>query len=204
MATPQGFAHPFTSLTHKLLPMAPRSDSAQDRPQKGINLAPVLLLIVGIVGAALAVAVATKKDKEGGATATPAPKQEAGPSAPSAPNPFGDIDNSPGGAAGTRKVLTNTAPPGLLEDPTYLAASVIANMGVTLANEAKAARDAGDEATFQKKGAVAKAKLDTAFERVADWLLEIQDLYPNDRQVAQVEREIQRWDRARRKVRVVR
>ena len=35
-------------------------------------------------------------------------------------------------------------------------------------------------------------------------LLEIQDLYPNDRQVARVEREIQRWARAQRAVRVVR
>jgi len=48
------------------------------------------------------------------------------------------------------------------------------------------------------------ARVDTAFEQVADWLFEIQELYPNDRQVAKVEREIKRWDRALRKVRVVR
>ena len=100
--------------------------------------------------------------------------------------------------------LSDLAPAGLLENPTFLAARAVAEEGVRLANEAQRARDAGDEAAFQKKGAVAKAKLDTAFERIADWLLEIQDLYPNDRQVAQVEREIQRWDRARKKVRVVR
>ena len=51
---------------------------------------------------------------------------------------------------------------------------------------------------------MAKAKLDTAFEQVADWLFEIQELYRGDRQVAKIEREIKRWDRALRKVRVVR
>lgn len=183
--------------------MARRSEPSAQRPQKGINLAPVLFLIVGIIGAALVVAAGTKK-KEGASKPSPSPAKAAASTGPLAPNPFADIDNSPGGAAGTRTVLTDTAPRGLLDDPTYLAACVIANAGVALANEAELARKAGDEASFQKKGAVAKAKLDTAFEQVADWLLEIQDLYPNDRQVARVEREIQRWARAQRAVRVVR
>jgi len=186
--------------------MPRRSDAPQ--PSKGPSLLPVVVLIVAVIGAALAVAVANN-DKKGDAAQTPSandaspPAGSAGGGAP-ATNPFGDIDNSPAGMAGTRTLLTSSAPEGLLQNPTYVAAMRIAEEGITLANEAQKARDAGDEATFQKKGAVAKARLDTAFEQVADWLFEIQELYPNDRQVAKVEREIKRWDRALRKVRVVR
>ena len=186
--------------------MARRTEKASQRPQQGINLAPIAFLIVGILGAAFAVAVASnldKKGKEERSAPAPAAAPEAAPGS-SSPNPFSDIDNSPSGTAGTRKTLSDLAPAGLLENPTFLAARAIADQGVQLANEAQKAREAGDEAAFQKKGAVAKAKLDTAFERIAYWLLEIQDLYPNDRQVAKVEREVQRWDRARKKVRVVR
>jgi|GEM_PF-3527273 len=187
--------------------MARRTEKASQRPQQGINFAPVLFLIVGILCAAFAVAVASNKNKKkkGSTQAAPAAAPSSAPApASNSTNPFADIDNSPSGTAGTRKTLSDLAPAGLLENPTFLAARAVAEEGVRLANEAQRARDAGDEAAFQKKGAVAKAKLDTAFERIADWLLEIQDLYPNDRQVAQVEREIQRWDRARKKVRVVR
>lgn len=186
--------------------MARRTEKVSQRPQEGINFAPVLFLSVGIIAAAFAVAVASNKNKKGGSDpSAPAAASSTAPApASSAPNPFSDIDNSPSGTAGTRKTLSDVAPAGLLENPTFLAARAIADQGVQLANEAQKAREAGDEATFQQKGAVAKAKLDTAFERIADWLLEIQDLYPNDRQVAKVEREVQRWDRARKKVRVVR
>ncbi len=184
--------------------MARRTEKASQRPQQGINLAPIAFLIVGILGAAFAVAVASNKNKKKGASApAPAAAPDAAPQL-SSPNPFADIDNSPSGTAGTRQTLSDLAPAGLLENPTFLAARALADEGVRLANEAQKAREAGDEAAFQQKGAVAKAKLDTAFERIADWLLEIQDLYPNDRQVAKVEREVQRWDRARKKVRVVR
>ncbi len=184
--------------------MARRTERVSQRPQEGINFAPALFLTVGIIAAAFAVAVASNKNKKGGSDPLAPAAAPASAPASSASNPFSDIDNSPSGTAGTRKTLSDVAPAGLLENPTFLAARAIADQGVQLANEAQKARDAGDEAAFQQKGAVAKAKLDTAFERIADWLLEIQDLYPNDRQVAKVEREVQRWDRARKKVRVVR
>ncbi|MGB0330269.1 MAG: hypothetical protein ACPGPE_00460 [Planctomycetota bacterium] len=186
--------------------MARRTEKAPQRPQQGFNPAPIVLLIVGILGAAFAVALASnknKKDKEERSAPAPAAAPDAAPGSSSS-NPFSDIDNSPSGTAGTRRTFSDLAPPDLLDHTTFLAARAIADEGVQLAAEAQKAREAGDEAAFQKKGAVAKAKLDTAFERIADWLLEIQDLYPNDRQVAKVEREVQRWDRARKKVRVVR
>ena len=181
--------------------MPPRSDST--RPSKGPSLLPVVAAIVAIVGAALAVAVANN-DKGRDAPPAKAAPEAADPAGGGAPNPFGDVDNSPAGMAGTRTLLTDSAPAGLLDTPTFVRARALADEGITLADEAQKARDAGDEATFQRKGAVAKAKLDTAFEQVADWLFEIQELYPGDRQVAKVEREIKRWDRALRKVRVVR
>ncbi len=182
--------------------MARRSERDHQRPQNGINLLPVVLLIAAIPLAALAVAVVTnKKKKESPQQASPA--APAAETLPSGPNPFADIDNSPGGTAGTRTVHSNRAPVGLLQNPAYLAACALASEGITLVNEAEKARKAGDEDTFQRTGAVGRAKLDVAFERVGDWVLEIQDLYPNDQQVARVERELQRWDRARRKVRKV-
>lgn len=182
--------------------MPPRSEST--RPSKGPSLLPVVAAIVAIVGAALAVAVANNDKGRDAPPAEAAPKAADPAGGGGAPNPFGDIDNSPAGMAGTRTLLTDSAPAGLLDTPTFVRARALADEGITLADEAQKARDAGDEATFQRKGAVAKAKLDTAFEQVADWLFEIQELYPGDRQVAKVEREIKRWDRALRKVRVVR
>ncbi len=183
--------------------MARPSDRTSQRPQQGISLLPVALLIVGILAAALAVAVVTNKNNKKKAAAQSAPAATITETAPSAHNPFADIDNSPGGTAGTRTVLSNRAPAGLLQNPDYIAACALAAEGVALVNEAEKARNAGDEDTFQRKGAVGRAKLDVAFERIADWMLEIQDLYPNDRQVDKVEREVQRWDRARKKVRKV-
>ncbi|MEM9803513.1 MAG: hypothetical protein AAGA20_24560, partial [Planctomycetota bacterium] len=117
---------------------------------------------------------------------------------------FADIDNSPGGAAGTRPNLVDSAPAGLSGTPLYVEAKAIAAEGLALAKEATDARDNGDDETYKLKGAIAKAKLDTAFEKVSPWLLDIQEAYPNDRQVARIEREVERWNRALRDVRMIR
>ena len=184
--------------------MAHRSERTSQRPQKGISLLPVVFLVVGMLAAVMAVAVAPNKNKKKKeAAAQGAPAAATTETSPSSYNPFSDIDNSPGGAAGTRTSRTNRAPAGLLQSSDYLAACALAAEGIALVNEAEKARKVGDEDAFQRKGASGRAKLDVAFERVADWVLAIQDLYPNDRQVAKVERELQRWDRARKKVRKV-
>ena len=47
-------------------------------------------------------------------------------------------------------------------------------------------------------------KLELAFEKTADWIYDLQERYPNDRQVERIGREITTWDRALRKVRKVR
>jgi len=175
--------------------------SNRSQPAKGPNLVPVFVAIVVIIGAALAVAVLQNKEDEAKANepSSSAPKEDA-----SRPNPFADIDNSPTGGAGTRQTLDDTAPPGLMDTPTFVGAKALADEAIVLVAEAEKARGTGDEDTFQKKGAIAKAKLETAFERIADWVLDIQTKYPNDRQVARIDRETKKWDKALRKVRMIR
>lgn len=172
-------------------------------PAKGPSLVPVFAAVVVIVVAALAVAVMQNQQdertnaQESSSTTDPS-------SGESRPNPFADVDNSPKGSASTRPTLVDSAPAGLESDPTYVGAKALGQEGIELVKEATAARDAGDEDTYRKKGAIAKAKLETALERTTDWLMQLQDEYPNDRQVARIEREVERWGKALGKVRMIR
>lgn len=172
-------------------------------PAKGPSLVPVFAAVVVIVGAALAVAVLqNQEDEKASAQESPSPSTPA--AGESGPNPFADIDNSPRSSASTRPTLVDTAPAGLESDVTYLKAKDLGQEGIALVREATAARDAGNEDAFRKKGAIAKAKLEKSLELTTDWLLELQDQYPNDRQVARIEREVTRWGKALGKVRMIR
>ena len=175
--------------------------SNRSRPgPKGPSLLPVFVAIAAIVCAALAVAVMQNTQKE--ATAPEAP--ESGGSATQENNPFSDVANDPGGRPSTRKTLVDSAPAGLADAPVFMAAKVLATDAKALVKEAKAARDAGDEETFQEKGRIARGKLETAFEKTTDWLMDLQERYPNDRQIARIEAEMLTWDRALKAVRKVR
>jgi hypothetical protein len=171
-------------------------------PAKGPNLVPVFVAIVVVIGAALAVAVMqNQQDAAQGAGSTePDPVVDD----TNRPNPFADIDNDPRGTASTRPALVDAAPAGLMDQAVFTRAKSIADEGMALVAEATAAREAGDEETYRTKGAVAKAKLETALEQTTDWILQLQDDYPNDRQVARITRETAKWDKALRKVRMIR
>ena len=177
--------------------MPPRTPPAQ-----GPHHVPGYVAIVVVIGAALAVAVMQKQEDEApaGVSADQTPAVDDS----NRSNPFADIDNDPRGTASTRPALVDSAPAGLMENAVFTGAKAIADEGLALVAEATAARDAGDEATYQKKGAVAKAKLETALGRTTDWILQLQDDYPNDRQVARITRETEKWDKALRKVRMIR
>ncbi|MEM6675853.1 MAG: hypothetical protein AAF726_23590 [Planctomycetota bacterium] len=176
--------------------------SNRSRPApKGPNLAPVFLAVIAILGAALAVAVMQNKqdqaaEKESAAEAAEEVQQQN--------NPFADIDNEPRRVGGSRERLVDSAPASLADTPLYRAAKVLADDAKALVAEAEAARKAGDEDTFQDKGRAAREKLETAYEKTSDWLIDLQERYPDDRQVARIEREMLTWDRALRKVRKVR
>ncbi len=165
---------------------------------KGPSLVPVFVAITVVVVAALAVAVMQNMDKE-----SKAPDPAASDTGAPTSNPFGDIDNDPKSLGGTRTTYVDTAPAGLMETPVYRAAKALADDGKALVKEAEAARAAGDEDTFQAKGRKAKDKLELAFEKTADWIMDLQDRYPNDRQLNRIEKERMSWDRALRKVRKV-
>ncbi|MEM9380467.1 MAG: hypothetical protein AAGB93_11010 [Planctomycetota bacterium] len=173
--------------------------SNRSRPEsKGPSLAPVFLAVIAILGAALTVAaMQNKQDKASSAT-------EVQEDAPQGSNPFSDIDNEPRRVGGSRAKLVDSAPAGLAETPLYRAAKVLADDAKALVAEAEAARKAGDETTYQEKGRAAREKLETAYEKTSDWLIDLQERYPDDRQVARIEREMITWDRALRKVRKVR
>ena len=161
--------------------------SNRSRPApKGPNLAPVFLAVLAILGAALAVAVMQNKQDQA------AEKESAAEAA------------EPRRVGGSRARLVDSAPEGLADTPLYRAAKVLADDAKALVAEAEAARKAGDEDTFQEKGRAAREKLETAYEKTSDWLIDLQERYPDDRQVARIEREMLTWDRALRKVRKVR
>ena len=167
---------------------------------KGPNLVPVFAAVTVIVIAALAVAVMQNMDKEA---------NDADPSASEAGtrttvnNPFADIANDPTSRSSSGKTLVDTAPPGLMDNAVFRAAKALADDAKVLVKEAEAARKAGDEETFQTVGRRAKEQLELAFEKTGDWVLDLQDRYPNDRQVERIDREMMTWDRALRKVRKV-
>ena len=89
---------------------------------------------------------------------------------------FKDVHNG-------RTKLVDAAPPGLADTPLYVAAKSLADEAKELVRTAQKARDAGDEATFQEQGALAKEKLETAYGKIADWLVGIEDQYPDDQNV---------------------
>ncbi len=173
--------------------------SNRNRPApKGPSLVPVFVAITVVVVAALSVAVMQNMAKESEAP-DPAASNTAAPTG----NPFSDVDNDPKSLGGTRKTYVDTAPAGLMETPVFKAAKTLADDGKALVKEAEAARAAGDEDTFQTKGRKAKDKLELAFEKTADWIMDLQDRYPNDRQLNRIEKERMSWDSALRKVRKV-
>lgn len=163
-----------------------------------------MILAAGvIIGCVIALGALTAKDK--GAETGP-DRSDSTPRDTGVENPFADLPDVPIGRPGSRSksLLVDTAPPGLKETPLFKAAKTIADKGRALAKEAKDARAAGNEELFRTKGLEARENLELAFSKVGDWMIELGDKYPNDRQVDRLSKELESWDKSLRIVRKIR
>ncbi len=160
---------------------------------------PVFVAMAVLVGGALLVAVMQNKDKDKKAAAAAAQPAET----PQASNPFADRDNDPKGRDGSKIGTQNTAPEGLAETPIWADSKVMADKGMALVKEAIAARNKGDEETFKKKGIEGRDLIDEALMNTGDWLIDLQEQHPNDRQVDRIGRHRIRWGDALKKVRKI-
>ena len=162
-------------------------------------MAPVFIAIAVLVGGALAVAVLQNKNKEKEAETSTAPAADE----PQTSNPFADRDNSPKARDGSKIGTKNTAPEGLDQTPLWVDAKAKADKGIALVKEALAARRNGDEDTFRTKGLEGQELLDDALLHTGDWLIDLLDKHPDDRQVSRLERLRSKWGDSYKKVRKI-
>ena len=161
-------------------------------------MAPVFLAVgVMVAGAVFVAAKQSQADKkEAAETAEPAVE-------PQKNNPFADRDNSPPARGERASSMKNTAPPGLMEEPIWVNAKVLGDKGMKLVKEAQAARKAGDEDAYQKKGYEGRELLDQALMATGDWLIDLSEAHPNDRTVNGIAEMRFRWAKEQNKMRKV-
>ena len=119
-------------------------------------------------------------------------------------NPFADLDDSRVQLPSAGRKMKDISPPGLMETELFVRAKQLAEDGQALAKRAFAARDSGDKETFRELGLQAREKLFEATALTVDWWIELNEMYPNDRQVEQISRVRSRWDRSFNQLRVIR
>lgn len=166
-------------------------------------MAPVAIIVVLIAAVAGFLALSSAKDDaEGGADSSGSGGADSsgsgGAAAPAdaGSDPFADLDP----VEAPKTYERDTAPAGLLENPDYVRAVALAEDGIALVNEALEARDAGDEDAYKAKANEGRDKIFEAKALTTDWLMELQDKYPKDRQVRKIETSRRSWDRALKKV----
>jgi hypothetical protein len=94
--------------------------------------------------------------------------------------------------------LVDRAPAQLDHARIFQSAMRRAHEGLDLADRAGAARDAGDDAEYERLGRLAFGELDAAFRSVEDWELRIRSDYSTkDGQVRAIMKEITSWKKAR-------
>ena len=119
-------------------------------------------------------------------------------------NPFADLDDSRVQVPSAGRKMKDISPPGLMETELFVRAKQLAEDGQALAKRAFAARDSGDKETFRELGLQAREKLFEATALTADWWIELNETYPNDRQIEKISRVRSRWDRSFNQLRVIR
>lgn len=138
--------------------------------------------------------------------------KSAGPESPTQPtgseekewvNPFADLDDSRVQVPSAGRKMRDISPPGLMETELFTRAKQLAEDGQALAEEAFAARDSGDKERFRELGLQAREKLFEATALTADWWIELNEAYPNDRQIERISRVRSRWDRSFNQLRVI-
>ncbi len=141
-------------------------------PKRGMSpLIPLAVVIVILVGGAIAVATGTDKKA----------KEAPAPVASNKPKPFDDLPaeqppSKKAGSSGGRTFIAE-APEGLEADANWLKAIAIANEGAKLYDEAVAAKTQGNTALLNQKGAAARTKLNDAFDMTAVWEEELFEKY---------------------------
>tara|TARA_R110002126_G_scaffold6119_9_gene32235 strand:- start:2023 stop:2658 length:636 start_codon:yes stop_codon:yes gene_type:complete len=178
-------------------------DAPQRRArQRPTNYTPLFLTIAMLVGVILAASFIFNKKNA---------MNEEGPSGPDQPNPefidpFAKFNQVSGddlyrdlvGEVGPN--IIDAAPPELDHRELFQSAMRRADRGIALKDEALAARDAGNDAEYDRLGRQAFQTLDAAFKSVRDWELTIIDQYSSkDGQVRAIIKEITRWKKARDK-----
>ena len=119
-------------------------------------------------------------------------------------NPFADLDDSRVQVPSAGRKMKDISPPGLMETELFVRAKQLAEDGQELAKEAFAARDSGDKERFRELGLQAREKLFEATALTADWWIELNEKYPDDRQIEKISRVRSRWDRSFNQLRVIR
>lgn len=168
----------------------------------GIGMGPVIAIlgIVVLVGGVMALlnAKAAEGQNQSGQT------QPAAPSDDEWVNPFGDLDDSKVELPSAGRKMQDISPPGLMDTELFVRAKTLAEDGQALAKQAFAARDSGDKERFRELGLQARDKLFEATALTADWWIELNEKYPNDRQIERISRVRSRWDRSFNQLRVIR
>lgn len=175
--------------------MTPRPRS---EPQS-ISMAPVAIIVVVIAAVAGFLAMNSSADEGDGGSDPSGADGAAAPADAGGVDPFADLDP----VAPPEPRVTNTAPAGLLENADYKRAQALGEEGVQLVTEALALQEKGDDEGFKTKAVEGRDKLFEALGLTTDWLMDLQDRYPKDRQVKQVETARKAWQRALGKVRHV-
>lgn len=172
--------------------------SRRRHPQpQGIGLGPVfaILGIVVLAGAVMAFLGAKKAEENQSGTKAQEPEKEW-------QDPFAGVDIKVKLPADGRR-LKDISPPGLMETAIFKKAEILAQEGQTLADQALAAQKEGDIERFRTLGLQAREKLLDATRQTADWWLDLNDKYPDDRQVEQISRKRDRWDRSLKPLRAI-
>lgn len=141
------------------------------------------------------------KGTKSAASASPAQPTDAGEK--EWVNPFADLDDSRVQVPSVGRKMKDISPPGLMETELFVRAKQLAEDGQELAKEAFAARDSGDKERFREIGLQARDKLFEATALTADWWIELNERYPDDRQIEKISRVRSRWDRSFNQLRVI-
>lgn len=145
--------------------------------------------------------LANMKEPTNAESASPAPSEDT--KKKEWTNPFADLDDSRVQLPSAGRKMKDISPPGLMETELFVRAKLLAEDGQALAKRAFAARDSGDKEAFRELGLQAREKLFEATALTADWWIDLNETYPNDRQIEKISRVRSRWDRSFNQLRVI-
>lgn len=174
--------------------MATRHSARDRHAAPGPSQAPVLIVLVAVASVVLFIALSNEPDK---AEASPAPS---GAPAEGGADPFADMDP----IEPPRPRSIPSAPAGIADNPLNVRANALAKEGLALIDAAFEARDSGDHSLFLERATAGRQKLSEAKSMTSEWLMDLQEKYPNDPQLRRIERHRRPWNRALKRVKYLR